>query len=56
MIGDEYDDEDDEDDEETCSFPYRPHAQDVRREVRSNVATRVRLRQRQEGNDGRSEK
>lgn len=43
----EHDDEDDEDDEQTRSLPYRPHAQGVRREeVRPNVATRARLRQR----------
>lgn len=39
------DEHDNEDDVETRSFPYRPHAQDVRREVRPNVATRARLRQ-----------
>lgn len=51
------DEHDNKDDVETRSFPYRPHAQDVRREVRPNVATRARLRQGlARGKRGRSEK
>lgn len=34
------------DDEQTRSLPYRLHAPSVYREVRPNVATRARLRQR----------
>lgn len=43
----DYDDEHDDENEKTRNLlPYRPHAQDIRREVRPNVATRARLRQR----------
>lgn len=38
--------DDEHEDEKTRNLLYKPHAQSIRREVRPNVATRVRLRQR----------